>query len=28
VWLKLVNTRTDLSKIDKVMEVATAYNWY
>jgi len=28
VWLKLVNTRTDLSKIDTVMEWATAYNWY
>ena len=28
VWLKIENTRTDLSDIDKVMEVATAYNWY
>ena len=28
VWLKLVNTRTDLTDIDKITEWATAYNWY
>lgn len=28
VWLKFEDARTDLTKTDKIIEQATAYNWY
>ncbi len=28
IWLKFEDARTDLTKTDKIMEQATAYNWY